>query len=238
MTIWWPMPCGHCREIKPFSLLVSLFISLKRLLPHLNKRTHIQRSLEFFVVVFFCTFSHWICCEKMLSWLTSGERRLMWESVERARKITNNNNVAILAEREPLHGRRSSRGECSLSFSSSGSGSVGLGYCPRTPAKSGHFVYLFNPTILLSSHTSNAKVTVQQTNLFLFRCRFSGSPDMNYFVMAVLPSPAWNSKGHLNFYSIGDPPTAAAAAAEVHNSTKEAISSSLPGFTSDERRED
>lgn len=47
------MPCGHCREIKPFSLLVSLFISLKRLLPHLNKRTHIQRSLEFFVVVFF-----------------------------------------------------------------------------------------------------------------------------------------------------------------------------------------
>lgn len=50
--------------------------------------------------------------------------------------------------------------------------------------------------------------------------------------MAVLPSPAWNIEGHLNFYSIGDPPTA------VQNSTKEAISSSLQGFTSDDRRED
>lgn len=179
----------------------------------------------------------------MLSWLTSGERRLMMprsESRLRERErsqITTSSrfwlNVNVYTGEDPaevnavLH---------SLSFSSSGSGSVGLGYCPRTPAKGGHFVYLFNPTILLSSHTSKTKVTVQ-TNLFLFRCRFSGSPDMNYFVMAVLPSPAWNSKGHLNFYSIGDPPTAAAAAG-VHNSTKEAISSSLPGFTSDERRED
>lgn len=41
---------------------------------------------------------------------------------------------------------------------------------------------------------------------------------MNHFVMAVLPIPAWNIKGHPSFQTIGDPPSSGAiAVAEEKN---------------------
>lgn len=92
--------------------------------------------------------------------------------------------------------------------------------------RSGHFkcTYMYFPTLhsvvcllnkpllcLNQGHNSNFQcklITDFFCSLFVLCAhRSSGHPDMNYFVMDVLPIPARNIEGHPNFHSIGDPPS-------------------------------